>query len=162
MANWFLVYTKPKKESTVSDKLKGCGFEVFNPKLSERKHIRRKLQEVTTPLFPCYIFVKFDFPDNYRLIKYTKGVRKVIGTDNMPTPVNESIINSIKERMVDGILKYKPQKFTPGDRVAISGGPFEGLEAIFVREMHDMERVSVLLNAMNARVVVHSAELSKS
>jgi transcription elongation factor/antiterminator RfaH len=161
MYNWYLVYTKPKNEDSVTSKLEGCGFEVFNPKLKERKYVRRKLRDVVSPFFPCYIFVKFKIPESYRLIKYTRGVRKVVGTENQPTPVHQVIIDSIRDRMDNGLVAIRPRKFSPGEEVLIKGGPFEGLDAIFIREMHGLERVSILLKAINARVIVESAFLEK-
>lgn len=159
MLKWYLIYTKPKSEDTVTTRLEGCGFEVFNPKLRERKVVRRKLTDVVSPFFPCYIFVRFRIPESHRLIKYTRGVRKIVGSENLPTPVHQDIIDSIKRRMEDGLVKVSPKKFSPGDSVHIKGGPFEGLEAVFIREMHGLERVSLLLKAINARVVVDSAFL---
>ncbi len=161
MENWHLIYTKPKSEDSVSNKLAGCGFEIFNPKIKERRCIRRKVREVVSSLFPCYIFVKFDIPRSYRLIKYTRGIKRIVGTERVPTPVHNDIIESVRRRMEDGVVSMTPCTFTPGDRVEIKAGQFEGLNAVFGRELKGSERVSVLLQAINARVVVDGAVLQK-
>ncbi len=161
MENWYLIYTKPKNEDSVSDKLSGCGFEIFNPKVKERRCVRRKVREVVSSLFPCYIFVKFDIPRSYRLIKYTRGIKRVVGTERIPTPVPEEIIESVRRRMEDGVVSMSPRTFMPGERVEIKAGQFEGLDAVFERELQGSERVSVLLQAINARVVVDGAVLQK-
>lgn len=162
MPNWYLIYTKPRSENAVTDKLQGCGFEVLNPKLRERRFIRRKTREMVSPLFPCYVFAKFSVPENYRLIRYTRGVRKVVGSELRPIPVHEDIIESIRTRMEDdGVVRVELKKFHAGDAVEIKGGPFAGLEAIFLKELGGMERVSILLREVNARIVVDGAVLDR-
>lgn len=162
MHNWYLVYTKPKNEDIVSQKFIDAGFEVLNPKLKEWKVYRRKLQAITSPLFPCYIFVKFDGSNDYRIVKYTRGVKSIIGTTGNPTIVPEEIISSILSRMTDGVILLEPQKFKPGDKVVIKAGPLEGVNAVFEREMRGTDRVGILLGSINARTTVDRVLIEKS
>lgn len=162
MLNWYLVYTKPKNEGIVSRKFTDAGFEVLNPKLKERKVYRRKLQDITSPLFPCYVFVKFDSIEDYRLVKYTRGVKSIVGTAAEPNIVPDEIIDSILARIKDGIVTFKPEELVKGEEVLIKSGPLAGLSAIFERELKGAERVSILLSAMNARVVLDRALVEKS
>lgn len=157
--NWFLVYTKPRWEDRVSFRLLNAGFDVLNPKIKEKKFIRRKLQDTISPLFPCYIFVRFESPNDLKLIKYTRGVRNIVGSEGTPTPLPMNIIHEIRERMVAGYITVASRTFDPGDELMIKAGPFEGFTAVFVRELKGTERVSILLNALNARVIVHSSVL---
>lgn len=161
MVNWYLVYTKPKNEDIVSQKFVDAGFQVLNPKLKERKVYRRKLQDIISPLFPCYIFVRFDGSDDYRLVKYTRGVKSIIGTTGEPSIVPEEIINSILTRMADGVVLLEPKEFKPGDKVIIKAGPFEGFNAIFEREMKGTDRVGILLGSINARTTLDRALIDK-
>lgn len=161
MFNWYLVYTKPKNEDIVSQKFIDAGFQVLNPKLKERKVYRRKLQDITSPLFPCYIFVKFDGIEDYRLVKYTRGVKTIVGTPGALNIVAEEVINSVTSRMKDGVVTLDPQEFKPGESVIIKAGPFEGFNAIFEKGLKNSERVSILLGAINARTVVDRALIEK-
>jgi len=162
MLNWFLIYTKPRCEDSVSNKFVDSGFEVLNPKIEERRYIRRKLQDVVSPLFPCYIFVRFDNPKDGRLVKYTRGVRSIVGPENIPSIVPEEIIGQIKKRMEDGVIHIRPGSFVEGEDVSIQAGPFEGLEAVFEKQLKGSERVSILLKTVNARVVVDASILKRS
>lgn len=159
---WYLIYTKSKNEDAVSEKLSGCGLEIFNPKFKERKFVRRKIREVISPLFPCYIFANFEFPKDFHLVKYTRGVKKVIGNENSPIPVPPDIIDSIRGRIIEGLVKVKSTTFMPGDEVVIKDGPFQGLVAVFERKLSGVERVSVLLKTINYRVVLDGAFLSRT
>lgn len=161
MLTWYLVYTKPKNEDIVSQKLTEAGFEVLNPKLQERKVYRRKLQDIISPLFPCYIFVRFDRTMDYRLIRYTRGVKSIVGTPGEPGIVHEEIIRSIKIRLENGVVALKAPEFTPGEDVVIKAGPLEGFNAVFEKTLKDNDRVSILMGAINARTVIDRALLSK-
>lgn len=160
MKEWFLAYTKPRNEDNVSRRLTGAGFYVLNPKIKERKYYRRKITDIVSPLFPCYVFVEFDKYMDYHLISFTRGIKRVLGNDNGPAVVSREIIDSINGRITDGFVTVK-QSFTPGEQVVIKGGPFEGLNAVFEKEMKGVERVSVLLKAMNVRMVVDGRMLSR-
>lgn len=161
MQNWYAIYTKPRAERAVADKLSECGFSVLSPLLKERKLYRRKLQEVVTPLFPCYIFANLDIDRNYRLVKYTRGVRSIVGTAYAPAIVPDAMISSMLGRMENGIITLRAPEFHPGDEVFIRAGAFEGFEALFERELNGTERVSILLKALNARITLDRALLSR-
>lgn len=162
MPNWFLIYTKPKCEDSVSGKFIEKGFQVLNPKIRERRYIRRKLQDTISPLFPCYLFVQFDLEKNYRLVRYTRGVRSVVGSECAPTEVPDAIIGELQKRMEDGFVKAASKGFDPGAEVTIKAGPFEGFNAIFEKELKGRERVAILLKSLNVRVIVDPAMLGRS
>ena len=70
-----------------------------------------------------------------------------------PHEVDEEIIAAIRTRMnEEGIVKLEQKKviLSPGQRVKIGEGPFAGLDAIFVEEMPDRERVVLLLDAVSS------------
>ena len=162
MIHWYLIYIKSKNEDVLTKRFSDRGLEVLNPKLKERRFIRRKLQEVISPLFPCYIFVKLDLLKDHQLVKYTRGVKRLVGSENMPTVVPDEVILSIKNRMTEGaIITIKPKKFEPGEEVVVKDGPFQGLDAVFEKEIKATERVSILLKSINARLVIDSPMIAK-
>jgi len=161
MSNWYLIYTKPRQEDRVALKLSDCGFDVLNPKIRERKYIRRKAQVVTSPLFPCYVFVRLDIPRDYRMVKFTRGVRSLVGPEGVPAVVPGEIISAIRARTKDGPVAIGPAALESGDAVYIKGGPFEGLDAVFVQELKGGDRVTILLRAMDVRLNIDRALLAR-
>ncbi len=153
--SWYCIYTKPKKEdyvaSLLSDRL---GLEVFNPKVKKRKVVKGRYIDTEEELFPCYIFSRFDPKIHYHTIRYTRGVRRVVGGRNGSLyPVSDVIINAVKSRMVDGFVKLVPaSKFRPGERVVVKDGPFQGLDGIFLEELSSKDRVIILLNLIKRQV----------
>ncbi len=162
--NWYAIYTKPKKEEMVAGSLRQAGMEVYNPKLKVRKYLRGQFTDVVEPLFPCYIFARFNPEASLWMIRYTRGVKKVVSSTDTPWPVDGDMIKLIRSREDNGIITLKYETYKKGDRVSIANGPFAGLTGIFERPMKGNERVVLLLNAVTyqARVVVERASVMKA
>jgi transcriptional antiterminator RfaH len=163
--NWYAIYTKTKREDMVTRSLHQAGIEVYNPKLKARKYLRRQYRNVIEPLFPSYIFARFDPASSLWMIRYTRGVKKVVSSNNTPWPVTREMIDLIRSREDEnGIINLNYDMYEKGDTVKIANGPFAGLTGIFERPMKGNERVVLLLNAVTyqARVVVERASLMKA
>lgn len=160
---WYAIHTKPRQEALAELNLQSLGLPTFNPKLKEKKLIRGVRQEVVKPLFPNYIFCKFRCQEYFRAVKYSRGVRGVIGAGDTPTPVDDEIINIINERMRGGYVVIEPPRLQPGDAVVVEDGPLQGFIGIFERETKDSERVVILLNTIKfqARVVMERSKIRK-
>ena len=157
--NWYAVYTKPRQEDRVASQLAECGIEVLNPKIRLKKYRGDRLAESVEPFFPCYLFANFDKDTNLRLVKYTKGVKYVVGKDN-PVEVPEEITATIREKMQeDHVVIVRPDKLEKGDRVKIRDGAFKDFYGIFERATRGFERVVVLLEAMCYRLELSSCSL---
>jgi transcriptional antiterminator RfaH len=159
---WYAVHTKPRQEALAEVSLERLGLQTFSPRLRETRVVRWALRQVTKPLFPGYIFSRFDPGVSVRAVKYAHGVRGIVGTANKPTPVDDEIIHIIKSRLRDGFVQIEP-RFQPGDKVMIESGPLRGFVGIFERQMSDAERVVILLETINyqARLVVERSCLKR-
>jgi transcriptional antiterminator RfaH len=154
--NWYAIHTKPRQEALAQMGLRREGIETFYPKLRRRKTIRRVRKWVTGPLFPCYIFAKFDVVVSGRLVKYANGITNIVSFGGKPAIVDAAIISAIEDHAEDNVVTLSPPSFTPGDRVEIQTGPLRGLQGVFESELSDRDRVIVLLEvlAQGARVEI--------
>jgi len=158
---WYAIYTKPGREDSVSFSLQGIGLEVLSPKYRTKKYRRNRLAEVIEPLFPCYIFARFERERYAHLITYTRGVRYIVGK-NSPIVVRDEIIDAIRESMEDGdIVVIRPERFMKGDRVLIREGPFRDFYGIFEREIKGEERVLILLDTIHYKIQLDRHFLKK-
>jgi transcriptional antiterminator RfaH len=161
--NWYLVKTKALNENRVFTRLAGAGYEVLFPRYQKKSRRHRGVLE-TRPLFPTYLFVRFD-PDELKTIKYTHGVARVITFGLEPQEVGEEIISAVRARMDDEgmvTLETKTVSMSPGQRVKIGEGPFAGLDAIFLEELPDRERVVLLLDAVSSyRLTIEKQSLEQ-
>jgi transcriptional antiterminator RfaH len=162
--NWFCIQTKPGQEEGVSARLQSLpDLEVFNPRIRTRRFLRGRFREVIEELFPCYLFARFDLDRYYRTIRYTRGVRKIVGSPlGTPYTVDSWIIDSLRSREEGGLIRYDPPEFSPGDRVVVRDGPFKGLQGIFQGYLKPSERVVVLMNTLTyqARLEIERESLT--
>jgi len=161
--NWYVIYTKPKAEDIVSQKLIQTGLEVYNPKMRVKKYVRNRYCEAIEQLFPCYLFARFEADKYLWMITYTRGVKKVVGGRNTPWPVADGVIDFIRSHEKDGFIIRRCEEIREGDTVKIAEGPLKGLTGIFKQIIKGTERVLLLLNAIEyqARVVLDRASLMK-
>lgn len=152
--NWYAVYTKPKQENRVEENLLQASIEVFNPKFKKKKLIRGRYAYVIQTFFPRYLFVRFDPVNDYRTIKYTRGVSNIVGNPGSPWPVSEEMINIIRSRMNEEGFVVIAQDIKLGDSVEITEGPLKGFIGIFERETKDRDRILVLLNTIGYHATV--------
>ncbi|MGD1075174.1 MAG: transcription termination/antitermination NusG family protein [Thermodesulfovibrionales bacterium] len=158
--NWFAIYTKPKAEDAVARLLNNAGIETLNPKIMVRKYIRKKYIETVEQFFPCYIFALCDEEKHSHMIRYTRGVKYIVGREN-PLQVPPHIIDIIRERMEGGIVRPLPEKFDSGERVLIKEGPFKDFYGVFQRQIPGKQRAMILLEALQFRLEVESRSISK-
>ncbi len=159
---WYLVKTKPLNEKRVFTRLTGAGYECLFPRI--RKKARRTAQVDVRPLFPTYLFVRFAL-EQTRTIRYTHGVSKIVSFGPEPQEVEGRIIDAVRGRMdEEGVvaLLSKPPDWKPGEKIRIGDGPFSGIEAVFLEELPDRERVVLLLDAVSSfRVVMNKDSIER-
>jgi transcriptional antiterminator RfaH len=157
MESWFVINIKPKKEFQVEKLFTEGGFRVYNPKYFHEKRIK--------PFFPGYEFVYFEYPAQYQLVRYTRGVKKVVGTRESPTPISEEVIDEIKAREINGLIELQKYGEEPevGDEIEVMEGPLKGLRGVFKREISDKERVMILLNYVSyqGQLLIEKKKLKK-
>jgi len=157
MKNWFVINTKPKKEFQVEKLFTEGGIEVYNPKYMYENKMK--------PFFSGYGFVYFDFPAQYQLVKYTRGVKRVIGSREAPTAIHEEVIREIKSREIDGLIELYKYGEEPevGDEIEVMEGPLKGLRGIFKKELTAKERVIILLNYVTyqGQLIIEKEKLKK-
>lgn len=138
--SWFVVRTKPRQEFIAKANLENQGFEYYLPVITFDNG-------KTEPLFPGYIFIRNQAgPTPFDKIRYTKGVLNYVKFGNTIAVAKQSLIESLVEREED----YKSvARIKPHQKVIITSGPFQELDAIFV-EKSGRDRVIVLLELLNS------------
>lgn len=160
-SEWFVVMTKPGKQEEAFRKLSSCNeLEVFNPKI--KQYSSKRAQYIVQPLFPMYVFVRFNIEKHLRMIRYTRGVLRVLGVGDTPASVPSELIDRIKASSDDtGVIqaKYSVEEINKGDRIRIINGPLEGVEAVVSGLYGERQRVEILMDLM--RVVVDKTHVVK-
>ena len=142
---WYVIQTKPKEEEKATSYLSTEGVEMFHPLIETFASKNMRMSKELKPLFPGYIFGRFDLEKNYPLVRWARGVKNILGFGGYPTPISEEVVRAIKERTdPQGILRVK-NRFEPNDLVRIKTGPMKDLLGVFERWLPDHERVRILL-----------------
>ena len=155
---WYVIHTHVKQEERASENLMSWGVETLHAKLRNRRYnqFTGAPTYLTQPLFPRYLFAKFNAREQLPKIRFTRGVRNVVCFDGNPAPVDDEIIDIIRERIDENGFVKANDELKPGDKVVISAGPMRNLVGIFEREVKGSDRITILLTAIEyqGRLVV--------
>lgn len=150
---WYCVYSKANHYNVIKKHLEPYShIELFNPICEKKKIVRSKPKLVKEDLFPCYFFVSCKEID-VRMIRYTRGVRSIIGDcSGLPYAMEDCFIDNLKGKHLDGAIPLVEPQFASGENVKIISGSFKGLEAKILECSNGKERVSILLNILSGQV----------
>jgi transcriptional antiterminator RfaH len=163
MNSWYVIQTKPRREEEIEIYLSTSGVEIFNPLIEAFTLRNGRMSKELKPLFPGYVFAKFDLEQNYPLVRWARGVKKILGFGETPASISEEVVETIKTRIDShGILRVR-HHFEPNDVVRIKTGPLKDLLGIFERWLSDSERVRILLNLIGYQpaVEIHYSMIEK-
>ncbi len=120
---WFVLYTTPRAEKQVEQRIADDITEVFLPlHLSPRKWSDR-IKMVEVPLFPSYIFVKTYRWHLYDLVRMP-GVARILYFLGEPAVLRDSEIEAIRKFLV--IARGKACSFEVDEVVKVAIGPLAG------------------------------------
>ena len=171
MNRWYIIKTKPQKEENVIRLIQRATFDVFCPKIRETSYAKntKNAKKIalfrTRPLFPSYLFLNIDFDrgENIHLIKYTRGVSRILCAEGKPLPLDPQIIHAIKERADhQGIITHH-STLNPGDPIRVKKGILKDLIGVLEKPATSEERVIVLLKLVNyeMKANLHWTEIEK-
>jgi len=164
MHAWYVVHTKPRKESVAEVNLRRQDFETYLPWYKRVARHRGTWKEIVEPLFPRYLFLRIDTSrQTVAPIRSTLGVTTLVTFGHRLMPVPDAVIDTLRDNADtrSGLHTAPKQDFTKGQTVAITAGPFEGLQAIFDATSGE-ERVAILLDVLGkaTRVVLPRANVA--
>jgi transcription antitermination factor NusG len=129
---WFAVYVKNRHEKQVMLTLGSKGYEAFLPTYS-RIHENRKRFDI--PLFPGYVFCRFDTSSPLAVLT-TPGVFSIVSNGCIPAPIPDGEIEGVRQ-LSGSQLGPRPWPYSPGDTVYVQSGPLSGLDGVVVHDNHE-------------------------
>ncbi len=155
--SWYVVQTLVKDELRAKEHLLRQEYDVFLP-LFGKVVIQRQQRKINlSALFPGYLFVQFDPTiTQWRAINGTRGVQRLLCLGDTPSPIHNSIIQSIQARLDKfGVMMangFEQWKHLIDQKMQITDGTFKGHSGICV--WADGERVKILLAILGRNVVI--------
>jgi transcriptional antiterminator RfaH len=125
---WYLIYTRPKHEKKVHERLVELKIDCFLPLKKQLRVSQERKRIVDEPLFPSYIFIYLTNMQNYYKGMDTDGALYYVRTGKEIARVSETVVNNIRllvNQMKD--FEVSERRFQPAQRVVISKGALTGL-----------------------------------
>lgn len=163
---WYALHVKPRTERRVHDHLTAKPILTFLPFIETIRSNRKRRTVALEPLFPGYLFIHLDrleWDPRWYDVRWTPGVRRVLGIEGSPTPIPDAVMTTIQERVSkDGFVRLSAP-FPPHSRVRFQRGPLAGLEAVFEGSLSRAGRVRVLMTLLGHQtdVEVDASDLDR-
>lgn len=156
---WFGVRVRPCREALAASGLRAKGYQELAPTYTSRRRWSDRHKDIALPLFPGYVFCRFD--PRYRLpILTTPGVVGVVGIGPTPQPVSEVEMAGIRALVQSGLMAQPFPFVKQGDRVRIAEGPLTGTEGLIVTVQESCRLVvsiSLLQRSVSIEIARHWA-----
>lgn len=122
---WYALRVKSNRERVTSAALRGKGYEVFLPEF------RRGGSRTGTPLFPGYLFCRFDVHNRLPIVSLP-GVVHIVGLGRTPVPVDEDELESLRIVVEAGLPVAPEPTLAVGQSIRIARGPLAGAGGVVV------------------------------
>ncbi|GDY18401.1 transcription termination/antitermination protein NusG [Verrucomicrobiota bacterium] len=157
---WFCVKAKPRQEAVAARNLRALGeVDVVFPRLrrTRRGHDQNKL--VVEPLFPGYLFLRFDAAELQTSVRGTRGVLHLVSQGGRAVEVAPKVIDDLRALGPEAILTLLDEAPQVGGKVRVIRGIFAGTEGEVLRLHEPQKRIAILLELLGSEKPVElSAE----
>lgn len=150
MKNWYVLYSKPRNEKKVTERLSEQGFDVYCPLIKTLRQWSDRKKKVQLPMFPGYVFVHISETERMQVLQ-DYGVLNFVFWLGKPAKVRDNEIEAIKEIAENGNeVKIHTSSFEVGQLVTIPDGPFKGMSGKI--DKLDKRKIIVLVEQLGCTV----------
>lgn len=156
---WYVLRVKTNREKSIACLLRQKGYIDFLPLYTQSRRWSDRLKEMQLPLFPGYVFCRFD-PNHKLPVLTTPGVLHAVGTGGIPEAVHETEMVALQLAVTSGRL-LQPWPFLKiGQRVIIQHGPLRHVEGILSEIQGDRKLIiSISLLQRSVAVQIERADV---
>lgn len=149
---WYALYVRPRHEKAVCSQLEAKRQEAFLPLYRSRNKWADRWKTVSLPLFPGYVFCRFDIAHRSSIMA-ASGIVDIVRVGSEPAAVEAAQIDAIR-LIVNSANFVEPfPHLVKGDRVVMQGGPFSGLSGTLM-EVRNSLRLVVSVELLCRSVLV--------
>jgi transcription termination/antitermination protein NusG len=150
--NWFALVVRPRHEKAAEQILANKGFQTFLPLYGRCHRYGTRLREYRVPLFPGYLFCRFD-PQAQLALLTTPSVVQVVGAGRIPLPVDETEVESLRIAVASPFTLAPHPYVQVGRTVRVTDGPLAGAEGI-IATLKDSTRLVLSITMLQRSVTV--------
>ena len=148
---WYALYTKSRHEKFIESALIKKGIEAFTPKVLFKKRWSDRTKLIEEPLFKSYCFARFSFKNKIDVVSQS-GVVNVVNFKGKYISVQDTVIDSLRVLMKNGV-RFDPYPYLNiGAKVEIKNGPFKGVEGYILEKRNKNTVLVVSIEAIASSV----------
>ena len=160
---WYALRVRTKCENVVISGLQDRDITNFLPLYKKKTQWSDRVKTLLLPLFPGYVFARFNRIQLHRLIT-VPGFMYIVGQGNTPEPLEDADIMAVRRLVAEG-AGVGPWPFcTAGQLVEVIRGPMAGLRGVYLRTKSEdrlvvslpllQRSVSTEIESYNVRLIV--------
>jgi len=158
MREWFAVRTQPRNEFLARTHFERQGFETYLPVVRGKRSHARRVELVTRPFFPGYLFLHLEEHErNWTTIASTIGAASAVRFGDCYPPVPAALIAMLRNREdASGHIQaasFRKVEFQRGDRVIVMWNHIQDLYGLFEARRGE-DRAIILLDLLKRHVTV--------
>lgn len=135
--SWYVVYTKPKWEKKVAERLNEIEITAYCPLITKISQWSDRKKKIQVPLFISYIFVKIEEKDRNVIFEIPGAIRYLFWLGK-PAIVKEKEIQIIQDWLSEpNSFEVVVDKWRKGDKIMLESGPFVTQSAIVQEIKHN-------------------------
>ena len=152
---WYVIYTKPRNEKKVAERLLQTGITAYCPMITMMKQWSDRKKKVQVPLLNSYVFVCLDEKDREKIFEVS-GVVRYLFWLGKPAVVRDEEISALKEGLKDTMASFEVKGIKVGDLLPIPSGPFQGKEGII--KQISKNSLQLILTELGVLITLHKEE----
>lgn len=159
--SWYALYTMVRHEKVVENALKKKDIKTFLPLRTTINRWSDRKKEVSTPLFPGYIFIHAGWEDISKSLN-TRSVVRVLGNSDGPVPIPDMQIEGIRVLIENKINFDAHPLINVGREVVVSNGPLEGFTGKVIEKRGNYKLIlslDLIKRSVSAEVDINDVEL---
>ena len=153
--SWFALYTLPKNEKKVTERLQNLGIEAYCPMVTQVKQWSDRKKKVETPLIRSYVFVNLEEKERNKVFDI-HGIVRYLYWLGKPAIIQDHEIALLKDSLKGILTSVEVQGVKPGDSLTISRGPFKGKEGVVSQV--EKNKIRLVLKELGVLITITKEE----
>lgn len=161
--SWYAVHVRSNYEKRVATELAAKGIESYVPAVVEKRNWTDRKKLIEAPLFPGYVFTRFDdAPASRTAVLRTAGAVRILGFGDSLEAVPDTEIEYLQQLLQANVSILTHPLLREGAWVRIRRGPLKDLEGLLVRvksEARLVLSVKLLSRSVSTEIDLGDVEL---
>jgi len=150
---WFALYTRSRSEFKAVEQLQAIGVQNYLPVVVKWKKWSDRKKKILEPILKGYIFILANESERKLSLEQFSIVRCVFD-NGRPAKIPEWQIENLKKMLSEESDFLIQDGLTPGIKVKIREGPFEGIIGV-VHESDNGKTIAVSIDLLRRSVIAH-------